>query len=503
MRTKLTRRTKVLLIAVLLLGVVIAGVFFGLRYAVYYPSVIVSGENTCWIGRYNLSKDGFARLQEIVDRSQGMPQNANVAFFEAYVDKKGCVIGFTLSLDTFDEKGVYLGLVNYRYSDRKLSYNPPTLDNLSLVRQENPNGTLDYLGEQIKKIPFSEQIEKSGLSQYAIRYQPYTMLEKDTPVFDERSGAPFAVLGPEDYNAGGGGFSDGETNVVFLLYDGQSMVDGQMYWYVFEPVEPALAVGNPEVFMECDYYISNGRLQFRRNYGQDVIDADITADELSETMDFYRNGPYLPPESLFISADVALPIAYFYGAAPMLKISADNGSTWSAVPFPSAKEFGRSVTKRAVGFVTPQFGYVALGTDWSMGGGENKRCYFTFDGGESWTDKALPLAGTSRTLSDFAMADEENGVVALNEGMEGNFPLLYGTTDTGDTWEEIRLPYEALPREVQYLTYIDSLVYENGKFVLTLGQGDSGTIKAVFTAADINSTWEYVEAHNATIHSIG
>ncbi|MDR2586825.1 MAG: hypothetical protein LBC23_01005 [Coriobacteriales bacterium] len=507
-REGLATRGKVLLVGVLLLAMLgaLVGVFIWLRGAVYYPDTIVSGENTCWVGRYDLSEDGFAPLQKIIDRSQDMSQNVDVAAFEARVDGEGYVISLSLSLDAFDETGVFLGRANYEYYDRKLFYSPPTLENPDLIRQENPNSRLEYLDGLIKTIPLREQIGKSGLEQYAIRYQPHTMVGKDIPIFDGRSGAAFEALSPEEYNAGVGGFSDGKTNVAFLLYDGEAdvtlllydrgrMASEQTYWYVFEPADPALAVGNPDVYEECDYSIGSDYLRLMRNYGQDVINTDLTADELSETLDFYRNSPYPTPESLFLSPDATLPIAFFYGGNPVLKISADNGATWNTVPFPRAKDFGRSITKRAVGFVTPQFGYVALGTDWSMGGGEHKRCYFTSDGGISWTDKTLPLAGTSSTLIDIAMADEKNGVVALNEGVVSYLPLLYATTDTGDTWEQISLPYYALPREIQYFSTIDSLIYEDGKFVLTLSQGDSGTFKAIFTTIALDKPWEFVEAH--------
>jgi hypothetical protein len=102
-----------------------------------------------------------------------------------------------------------------------------------------------------------------------------------------------------------------------------------------------------------------------------------------------------------------------------------------------------------------------------------------------------------------AMADEQNGAIALEAGMDVYFPLLYVTADTGDHWREIKLPYDDLPKEVQYLTDIDSFTYENGKFTLILGQGDAGTRKVTFTATDISGIWQYTEMKEATIHTVG
>ena len=37
----------------------------------------------------------------------------------------------------------------------------------------------------------------------------------------------------------------------------------------------------------------------------------------------------------------------------------------------------KSITHRIVGFNNQNFGYVALGTDWTMGTGESKKAYIT------------------------------------------------------------------------------------------------------------------------------
>lgn len=494
---------KRVLLVFLLLALVAVAVIWGSNYATYSPRAIIRGENNCWIGQYDLKQEGFAGLEKIIDRSADMPENYTVAYFTAAVDKNGNVKSFRLSLDTFDENKMYYGLAGYTYADKKLSYNPPVPSASEIVSEWNPNSTIEYLDAQIKQIPLTEQIKISGLDRYVLEYQPYTIIENGVPIFDGRTNTAFPVLSKEDYNAGVGGVSDGKTNIVFRLYDGQSIAMGQQYLYVFTPVDAEATVGNRLSTMQCDYYINNGSLKFTRDYGESWMDADITKGELDATMEFYRNRLALPPQSVFIAVDPALPIAYFYGVDPILKISFDDGASWAAAPFPTATEFGRQITKRSIGFTSPEFGYVGLGTDWSMGAGENKMSYFTFDGGRNWTDKSLPLAGTSNTLKDMAMADEKRGIVALDAGMDTNFPLLYATVDTGDSWQEIQLPYEDLPQEVQYLSDIDSLTYEDGIFTLILGQNDSGTVKATFTSTDINEGWEYTEMTKKNIHTVG
>lgn len=484
------------------LAVLFVAAFLVLRFAVLVPATVVPGGNLCLIGYYRLEEQGLDGLRDLIERSEGMPEQYTVANFEAELDEHGAISTFSLSLDTF-ENGDYAGVAVYSYADRSLTYDPPDRSGSNLVHTPNPNSTLGYLSEQLQKIPLAEQISASGLDRFVLHYQPHTLIDENTPIFDGRGEKPFPVLDAARYNAGDGGTSDGNTNVVVRLHDGWSTVDGQQYLYVFDPVDAETAQGNPTATMQCDYAISGGTLKFTKTYGQRWIESDLTEAELAETLDFYRNSLYLPPASVFVSADDDLPIAYFYGGAPTLKLTFDEGTTWSTVPLATAAEYGRAVTKRAIGFVSPRFGYAALGTDWSMGSGEHKLCYFSYDGGQTWTSKELPLTMTSSTLEDMAMADEQHGVIAFSSGLDGSYPVLYATADTGDAWNPIELPYESLPVEIQYLSNIDSLSYRDGLFSLVMGQGDSGTMKAIFTAADLLGPWQLSETAEGTIHTVG
>ncbi|WP_303202022.1 WD40/YVTN/BNR-like repeat-containing protein [Raoultibacter timonensis] len=484
------------------LAVLFVAAFLALRFAVYSPATIVPGENLCLIGYYRLDEQGLDGFKDLIERSRGMTEEYTVAFFEAELDEHGAVKTFALSLDTF-ENGDYSGVAVYSYADRSLTYDPPAQNGSSLVNTPNPNSTLDYLSEQLKRIPLADQISASGLERFVLQYRPHTLIDENTPIFDGRGKDSFPILDTARYNAGEGGTSDGNTNVVFRLYNGWSTVEGQQYLYVFDPLEAETAEGDPVAIMQCDYAISGGTLKFTKTHGQRWIESDLTETELAETLDFYRSGLYLPPASVFISPDDSLPIAYFYGGAPTLKLTFDEGETWSTVPLATAAEYGRAVTKRAIGFVSPQFGYAALGTDWSMGAGEHKMCYFTFDGGQTWSAKGLPLTMTSSTLEDMAMVDERQGVVALSSGLDGSYPLLYATADTGDTWNSIELPYESLPPEIQYLSNVDGISYRDGSFFLVMGQGDTGTMKATFTATDLVGPWQILEITEETIHNVG
>ena len=478
------------------------------------PEKIVVGENICNLRNYKFEKDALEPIKEIINKSENMLGKYTITYLDAKINNNGTIKSFNLTLDIFNENNDYFGYAEYTYDNKKLTYNPPKENHTELVIKYNENSSIDYLSEQLKKIPLKKQIKVNGLDNNYILYQPNTILENDTPVFDGSDGSAFPVLSKDDYNAGKGGKSNGKSNVVIRLYDGMSIAVGQQYLYVCKPQNPEKAVGNPEAMMQCDYFLDNGKIKFTRNYGADWINVNIPEDDINETLEFNRNWLELPPTSVFISSDEKLPIAFFYGEDPKIKMSSDNGQTWYDVVLPNLyygdkpkpedyDEYCKPITRRVIGFNTPQFGYAALGTDWTMGSGECKACYFTLDGGKTWERKELPLQCSSNVLFDMAMANEKVGVVALDSRMEVDFPLLYVTNNMGDSWTEITYPFKELPQEIQYLSDIESFSFENGVYTLVLGQSNFGTIKATFTAKDLNGPWDFIGYKKTTIHTVG
>ena len=192
--------------------------------------------------------------------------------------------------------------------------------------------------------------------------------------------------------------------------------------------------------MKCDYYMIDGKMKFTRNYGQSWFDGDITKEELDETLTFLPFSCRTADRVHFSADEQTIANCPFYGEEPKLKILPANSNEWKTViiPHTTTHDFGRGITKRAIGFVSESFGYAALGTDWTMSTGESKRCYLTFDGGDTWTQKPLPLDCSTKTLIDLCMLNEEVGVVSLNDGQWENFPLIYVTRDGAENWKQIK-----------------------------------------------------------------
>ena len=438
---------------------------------------------------------------DIIQKSDGMTNKYTVAYFEARVNNRGNIKSFTLSLNAFDENEQYVGRVGYTYKKNKLAYNLPVNDNLPIVIEYDKNSDIEYISNCMKKIPLKEQIKKSNLTSYVVRYVPNTIIESGKPIFDMRTGEK-AVLNKEDYDAGKGGISDGNTNVVIRLYDGVSMISEEQYLYVFSATHTSLS-GNPNYMMETDYYIDNkGKLKFTRDYGRIWINADISKEELDDTLEFY-NSLSLTPNSWFMSKNESLPIAYFYGRSPILKISLDNGTTWKQANIDTNGKFVNYITKRVIGFTSKNFGYVALGTDYSKYYGESKKMYLTYDSGKTWEERELPLNNSANTLVDLCMYDENTGVLILDNTSDVNFPIIYATKDGGKNWQEVKFSYFNFPDEIQYIVDIDSITKENEDYILTLGQGEKGTLKAVFSTRDLFSPWLFNKTLKKNIHTVG
>lgn len=467
------------------------------------PEKIVVGENNYSLGNYVISSEGFDGIKKIIDSSEKMKKNYTVSYFEAELSKEGKLENFNISLNVFDNNLKYVGRANYTYNNNKLTYAAPVDDNIKMVISYDKNSDITYLGNMLKKIPLKGQIRASELNHYFISYQPYTKIDEGTPIFDGRNNDRFKVLSKKEYNAGKGGISDGKTSVVFKLDQGQGTTNEEKYLYVFKPIDEKTALGNIQSMMEIDYYLNNGSLKFTRDYGGTWIDVDIDKELLRNTQNFFKNNLSLEPNSWFIAKDKSLPIAFFYGAEPVLRISNDNGNLWRDYEFPKSDYFGRAITKRVIGFTTSNTGYAALGTDWSMGAGENKKCYFTNDGGQTWLDKDLPLQGKNNTLNDMFMFDDKSGLVVLDGGMEVYFPVVYITTNAGDSWQEIRLPYEDVPLTVQYLIDVDKVTYENGSYNIIMGQADKDIKKVIFKAKSLMGPWKFDTVTEKNVHMVG
>ena len=485
-----------------------------MRYKYYHPSIIKQGNNHYEIGIFgtsNLEKDGLDEFISIMSKTEEVKNlNSNIAFLSIKLNKKGNIKRIDMTVNYFDNDYNYVGSGYYNYKDKNLEFGYERKENCKtvsdctinkmLVREYFKSLNIKYLSNQIKKIPFKEQIKLSNLRFYEVSIQSNQKFSEVTNVFDMRDNKKIKALTLDDYEAGKGGTITPGIYLVITLSDGSGVTADEMYKYIFDNVDGDIK--RIDYTMETDYYINGkNQLLFTRDYGNNWIETDLSSDQVKETLNFYRDIS-LQNSSWFISVNELIPIAYFYGEQPKLKISTDNGITWSEKIFDIINnDIYKDITHRIVGFNDQNFGYVALGTDWTMGSGEFKKAYLTKNSGKDWESIDLPENCTNKTLMDFIMYDENNGIVLLNNNQENEFPYMYITKDKGNYWEKVEYAHK-IPKEVVYISNIDFIEKKDNEYIITLSQGDSSTTKVKLISSDLIN-WTYDSTFTSNIHTVG
>lgn len=512
-KNKIKRKIKKICIIILsILTIILLG--FIIRYKYYHPSVIKKGNNHYEIGLlglYNLEQKGLDEFINIMSKTNETKNlNSNIVSLRIKLNKNGNIKEIGMSVDYFDNNYNYVGNGYYRYKDKNLEFGYESkedcktvsdcLVNRMLVTEYSKSLNIKYLSEKFKKIPFKRQIKLSNLKFYEVSIYPNQKFLETTSVFDMRDNKDIKALTLSEYKKGKGGSVEAGIYLVITLNDGSSTTTDETYRYIFDNVDGD--VKKTDYTMENDYYINpKNQLLFTRDYGNSWIDTDLSKEEVEETLSFYKDIS-LKNGSWFISTNELVPIAYFYGKQPKLKISTDNGTTWSEKTFDIVdNDMYKDITNRIVGFNDQNFGYVALGTDWTMGSGEFKRAYLTTNSGKDWESMELPEDGTSKTLIDFIMHDEKTGIVLLNNNQENEFPYMYITKDKGISWEKVEYIHK-IPKEVLYISNIDFIEKKDNYYIITLSQGDSSTTKVKLKSSDLIN-WTYDSTFTSNIHTVG
>ena len=341
------------------------------------------------------------------DKANGYKSNINGLNIE--LSKSGNVNSIGISLNYFDDELNYIGNGSYRYKNKNLVYNYNSVNdcktvqdcelNKKIVNDYSKSLNVKYVSEKLKKIPYKEQIKLSNLNYYVVSLHSNQKFTTTTSVYDMRDNRDIKALSLNEYKSGKGGKVNEGIYLVITLGDGSSAIADETYRYVFDNVDGDIK--KTDYTMETDYFIStNNQLLFTRDYGNSWIKTDLSTDKVKETLSFYRDIS-LQNGSWFISKNELIPIAYFYGEKPKLKLSNDNGETWNEYIFDIVdKDEYINITTRVVGFINQNFGYVALGTDWTMGSGEIKKAYETIDGGKNWKSITLPEQSTCKIRFD-------------------------------------------------------------------------------------------------------
>ena len=514
-KNKEKQKNKIKKFSILAISIIIIIIlFFTIRYKYYHPSIIKKGINHYeigFIGISNLEKNGLDEFIEIMTKTKVVKKlNSNITNLNIKLNKKGNIKEVNMSINYFDSNYNYVGNGYYEYKNKALKFEyENTKDcktvsdcetNKMLVNEYSKSLNIKYLSNQMKRIPFKKQIKLSNLKFYEVSIYPNQKFEEETSVFDMRDNKAVKELNLKDYKSGKGGFVRSGIYSIITLSNGTSTIENEIYKYVFDNIDGDTK--KTDYSMETDYYInSKHELLFTRDYGATWITSDLSPQDVKNTLNFYKDLS-LPNGSWFISKNELIPIAYFYGEEPKLKISTDNGTTWIEKSFDIVKkDIYKDITNRVVGFNDQNFGYVALGTDWTMGSGEFKAAYLTKNSGKSWEIMELPENGSSKTLVDFIMYDENNGIVLLNNKEEKEYPYMYTTKDRGNNWEKVEYAHK-IPKDVNYITNIDKIEKKDNEYFIILSLGDNATTKIKLKSNNLIN-WQYVSTFTSNIHTVG
>ena len=247
--------------------------------------------------------------------------------------------------------------------------------------------------------------------------------------------------------------------------------------------------------------MSDKHLKFTNDWGETWITSSLTEEDLNATREFYKSNLEIPEGSYFVGKNDIETTAVFYQKQPMLCLSKDSGKSWEKHNFHTSMSL--PAVHRFIGFTSSLEGYAALGSDFSMGTGEEKYLYLTHDGGTTWEEKQLPLNGTSHTLTGICFLDNKRGIVSYEASSDSPYPLLYATEDAGVTWNELHVSWDEVNDEVSFLSKVDSLTFENDHYILTLGQGSNGSVKAAFKSSVMTEEWIFQFYYKAVTHTTG
>ena len=166
----------------------------------------------------------------------------------------------------------------------------------------------------------------------------------------------------------------------------------------------------------------------------------------------------------------------------------DRGQTWNSHQLFHDRDV-RAVSDKLLGFTDDSFGYAAISTEYSPGAGIAVELYTTDDGGTTWQQKTIPTpqVGRGRAINGLAFGDAQNGIASLESGTENNWPYLFATTDAGNSWQEIEVPWE--DTDAAWLRCIESLWYSDGRWYMQLTQNPQGRKVCTFSAEQLTGPW--------------
>lgn len=427
----------------------------------------------------NLQQTGLSGVMTLLEEQieSTRPALYRLISFSGDIDSNAVLGDFLLTVEGYDAGGASLGVFGLQRTGEALLYTSPK-ENGTDSAPYNANTDVFYISGQICRLPLVSQLDALNAEQGRVNYHGSARSAAGDPVIDGRSGEDFPVLTAEAYQSGSGGLGDGKTavqiglqaddlNLIYLcpLADESTLVDSR----------------NPGDRQQREV-TEDGLLRFSGDYGETWIPCDITPEQVEDALAVYPDG-ILPAGEFYVSEEEPYTAAFLYGAQPHLYITRDSGESWNSYPvLPDTDVSELGYSARAVRFFDVLNGYVAIGTDWSMGHGGARIWRVTHDGGRHWeTQSTMNFpGGESDCLSGISFVDFEHGVISV-QGPPEYQTEIYTTADGGATWTRQEL--------TDAYGYVLNLQELDGVYQFEVKLSRTGK-RHIFRSEDMISGWE-------------
>lgn len=449
---------------------------------------LMEGDNVFELEPYPLFQ-GVAPILEELDRRLGnlLDSRFNVDQVQLNVDPEGNVVEASLQVTQYlgTEPGFNGGFtVRWAYETQILTYyTTGTLYSNDPTGGYNENLSADFLNTNLAALPV-EAIKTIMPDGFTVRFTAFSRPLAGETMVDMRN--PPQQLDMSQAAVGAYGTADGGpqwTLVVEVLEDWDQRLS-----FCYEPAVPEQWIGNPASYTRTDVMVADTGLRYTRDWGETWKALPSQYSQLAQDcLDDYTD---ITRASWSISEEEGGPVAFLLGGNDAtLVYSMDDGGTWSQMNLGSTED--ATLDRRVARLLPGGMGLAAAGGNWTMGSGCWRALALTQDGGQTWDNVSDTLPG-ERSICGADITEDGTLMISLETRTEDNWPEVYVSTDAGQSWTPVNMPWtDAELEEVYWIYRLDSLTHTEDGWTARFTQEPMGNWAAEFTATDLTGYWQY------------
>lgn len=450
---------------------------------------LMEGDNVCRLEPYPLAEGITPLLEELEKRQENlMGPMFNVDEVRLEVDPSGNVGGaqFRISRYLGTPPGYEGGFtIDWNSGTQVLTYwTTGTLYSNDPTGGYNENLSADLLNANLAALPLAA-LQAAMPEGLVIGFTAFARPSAGEAVVDMRSGAP-RTLDLSQAAVGAYGTADGGPQWMLTVEDA---ADGnQTLRFCYAPAQPEQWLGNPASYTQKDVFVSDTGLRYTRDWGETWKALPSQYTDLAQAcLDDYTD---ITRSSVSISDEEGGPVAFLLGGNDAtLVYSMDDGATWSEMNLGSTED--ATLDRRVAQLLPGGMGLAAAGGNWTMGGGCWRALSLTKDGGATWQSVSDTLPG-ERSICGASITEDGTVMISLETRTEDNWPEVYVSTDGGQSWTPINMPWtDAELEEVYWIYRLDSLTRTEDGWKARFTQEPMGNWAAEFTASDLTGYWQY------------